>query len=222
MFLLMDTRSLRCHYKVNNMCEPKATKKGFTLMEVMVALGMFALISVAVGWILIHSVRSTNIIWEQLATQNDGRAAVQQFVDDVRRAETSSIGSYPIAAASSTAFVFYANVDDDIGREKVRFWIDGTDLKKGVINPSGNPLNYNGEEFVITIAESVVNITKNISLFEYYNETYPVTSTPLIVPDDLTDIRVVRMQLELEKDPTATPVPLHVEAVVSIRNLKSN
>ncbi len=191
-------------------------------MEVMVAIGMFAIISVAVGWILIHSVRSTDIIWEQLATQNDGRAAVQQFVDDVRRAETSSIGSYPISDASSTSFVFYANVDNDNSREKVRFWIDGTDLKKGVIQPSGNPLNYDGEESVITIAESVVNIAKGIALFEYYDNTYPVTSTPLTVPDALTDIRIIRMQLELEKDPTATPVPLHVEAVVNIRNLKDN
>ncbi|OIO19289.1 MAG: hypothetical protein CO029_01165 [Candidatus Magasanikbacteria bacterium CG_4_9_14_0_2_um_filter_41_10] len=198
------------------------SKKGFTLMEVMVAIGMFAIISVAVGWILIHSVRSTDIIWEQLATQNDGRAAVQQFVDDVRRAETSSIGSYPISDASSTSFVFYANVDNDNSREKVRFWIDGTDLKKGVIQPSGNPLNYDGEESVITIAESVVNIAKGIALFEYYDNTYPVTSTPLTVPDALTDIRIIRMQLELEKDPTATPVPLHVEAVVNIRNLKDN
>ena len=197
-------------------------KKGFTLVEALVALSMFSIISMAVAWILIQSVRSTNVIWEQLATQNDGRAAVQQVVDDVRRAETSSIGSYPIASASSTAFVFYANVDDDIGREKVRFFIDGTDLKKGVIHPSGNPLNYNGTESIIIIAESVVNIAKNIPLFEYYDETYPVTSTPLIVPNNLTDIRVVRMQLELEKDPTATPVPLHVEAVVNIRNLKSN
>ena len=185
-------------------------KKGFTLVEALVALSMFSIISMAVAWILIQSVRSTNVIWEQLATQNDGRA------------ETSSIGSYPIASASSTAFVFYANVDDDIGREKVRFFIDGTDLKKGVIHPSGNPLNYNGTESIIIIAESVVNIAKNIPLFEYYDETYPVTSTPLIVPNNLTDIRVVRMQLELEKDPTATPVPLHVEAVVNIRNLKSN
>jgi len=197
-------------------------KKGFTLMEAMVAIGMFAIISLAVAWILIRSVRSTNIIWEQLATQNDGRAAVQQFVDDVRRAETSSIGSYPISDASSTSFIFYANVDDDSGREKVRFWIDGTDLKNGVIQSSGNPLKSDGEESVVTIAESVVNIAKGIPLFEYYDSTYPVTSTPLTVPDDLTDIRVIRMQLELEKDPTATPVPLHVEAVVNIRNLKDN
>lgn len=191
-------------------------------MEIMVALSIFALISVAVGWIFTRSIRSTDVIWTQLATQNDGRAAIEQFVDDVRRAEISSIGSYPIAAASSTEFVFYANIDNDSSREKVRFFLDGTDLKKGVVKPSGEPLNYDGEESVVTVAEAVVNTTHSIPLFEYYDETYPVTSTPLTMPDQLTDIRIVRMQLELEKDPTKTPVPLHVESVASIRNLKSN
>jgi len=191
-------------------------------MEVLVALGIFALISVAVGWIFTTSLRSTNTIWEQLATQNDGRAALQQFVDDVRRAETSSIGSYPIASATTTEFTFYANIDNDSSREKVRFFLDGTDLKKGVVKPSGEPLNYDGAESIVTVAEAVVNTSHGIPLFEYYDDTYPVTSTPLTMPDELTDIRAVRIQLELEKDPDKTPVPLHVESVVSIRNLKDN
>jgi len=207
---------------VNNMSKFFQHKKGFTLMEVLVALGIFALISVAVGWIFTTSLRSTNTIWEQLATQNDGRAALQQFVDDVRRAETSSIGSYPIASATTTEFTFYANIDNDSSREKVRFFLDGTDLKKGVVKPSGEPLNYDGAESIVTVAEAVVNTSHGIPLFEYYDDTYPVTSTPLTMPDELTDIRAVRIQLELEKDPDKTPVPLHVESVVSIRNLKDN
>ncbi len=195
---------------------------GFTLVEVMVALGMFAWISVAVGWFVIQSLRSNTIIWDQLESQNDGRAVLEQFVDDVRRAESSSIGGYPIADASTSSFTFFANIDSDIGRERVRFFLDGTDIKKGVIQPSGNPLNYNGTEEIVTIANYVVNTIVDVDLFEFYDETYPVTTTPLIVPDNLTDIRVVRIQVELEKDPDKTPVPLHVETVASIRNLKSN
>jgi prepilin-type N-terminal cleavage/methylation domain-containing protein len=197
-------------------------KRGFTLVEMLVALGMFALISVAVGDIVIRSLRSNDVIWEQLKTQNDGRAVLEQFVDDVRRAEPSSIGGYPIADASSSTFTFFANIDSDIGRERVRFFLDGTDVKKGVIEPSGDPLGYDGAENIVTVATDAVNIAKGVPLFEYYDETYPVTSTPLIVPENLTDIRLVRVQLELEKDPNETPVPLHVETIASVRNLKSN
>ncbi len=197
-------------------------KSGFTLVEVLVALSMFAMISVAVGWFVIQSLRSTDIIWDQLDSQNDGRAILEQFVDDVRRAEPSSVGGYPIESASSSEFIFFANIDNDIGRERVRIFLDGTNIKKGVVQPSGDPLGYAGEETFVTVATYAVNTAVGTPLFEYYDETYPVTSTPLTVPDDLTDIRIVRMQIELEKDPDKTPVPLHVEAVAGIRNLKQN
>lgn len=202
--------------------QKKHNKRGFTLVEALVALAMFSLISLAVGWFVIQSLRSNDVIWEQLKTQNDGRAVVEQFVDDVRRAEPSSIGSYPIEDATTSTFTFFANIDSDIGRERIRFFLDGTDVKKGVIQPAGSPINYDGSETIVTIATDVVNLTKGADLFEYYDETYPVTTTPLTVPDQLTDIRAVRIQLELEKDPNETPVPLHVEATASIRNLKSN
>ena len=196
--------------------------RGFTLIEVLVALAMFALIAVAVGDLVIRSLRSNDVIWEQLETQHDGRAVLEQVVDDVRRAEPSSIGSYPIADATSSTLTFFANVDSDIGRERVRFFLDGTDVKKGVVQPSGNPINYSGEESIIVVATDVVNTSSNIPLFEYYDESYPVTTTPLTVPDELTDIRAVRVQLEIDSDPNASPVALHVETVVSVRNLKSN
>jgi len=197
-------------------------KKAFTLLEMLVALGIFAIISTIVVWIMITSFRSNAIIWEQLKTQNEGRRALQEVIDDVRRAEESSIGSYTVDSASEYEFSFFANIDDDSLREKVRFFIDGTTLKKGVTNVEGNPLNYNGEENIVEIAHDAVNIAKNAPLFLYYDQDYSGTENALDFPVNITDIRVVRIQLELEKDPTATPVPLHVEGVVSIRNLKGN
>lgn len=203
-------------------CSAQHSKDAFTLIEVLVALGVFSLLSLSIAWIVITSLHSNAIIWEQLQTQHDGRAVLEQFVDDVRRAEESSIGGYPIASATTTEFVFYANIDDDTGRERVRIFLDGTEVKKGIVEPSGNPLGYTGTESIVTIATDVVNTSHDVPLFEYYDETYPVTTTPLVMPNALTDIRAVRMQLELEKDPNATPVPLHVETVASIRNLKAN
>lgn len=202
---------------------PSSNKQGFTLIEILVAMGISALLGLSVAWILIGSLRSNTIIWKQLSAQNDGRKAIQQVVDDVRRAETSSIGAYPIASASSTAFTIYANIDEDSLRERVRFWLDGINLKKGVIKPSGNPLVYNANnESVVTIATSIVNIAKGVPLFLYYDENYTGTEAALTDPLDTTAIRAVRIQFEIEENPEETPVPLHIEALVQIRNLKTN
>ncbi|MBT6819264.1 MAG: hypothetical protein HOA57_02700, partial [Candidatus Magasanikbacteria bacterium] len=46
--------------------------------------------------------------------------------------------------------------------------------------------------------------------------------TALITPADVASLRIVKVQLEIEKDPDKTPIPLHVESMASVRNLKTN
>ncbi len=197
-------------------------KQGFTLIELLVALGIFVMIAMAASWIMIYGLRHNRIIWDQLQTQTDGRRVLQDVVDDVRQAEESSLGGYPLITATDNELSFYANIDDDSWRERVRFWLEGTTVKRGVIKPAGNPLNYSQIENIVEIAHEVVNLSQGTPLFLYYDESYTGTEASLEQPVVITDIRAVRVQLELERDPMASPVPLLVESLVEIRNLKTN
>jgi len=199
------------------------SQKGFTLLELVVAIGIFLLLGVGFASILVVSLRTNDIVWNQLESQNDARHVLQEVVDDVRRAESSSIGSYAIVTSTAYEFAFYANVDSDSLREEVRFWLDGDILKKGVTKPAGNPLVYNAaNEEVRELAHSVVNITEGVNLFEYFDETYEGVGSGLVDPIDMTAIRSVRVSLEIEKDPDKSPEPFHAETFVQIRNLKTN
>jgi hypothetical protein len=191
-------------------------------MEILIALGIFLLLVIPISEMLIHSFQYNAIIWEQLKTQNDGRRAIREAVDVVRKAEQSSLGAYSIAAASNYDLTVYSNADKDSYREKVRLWLDNTTLKKNIIKPSGNPLSYSGAGATTELAHDVVNIAKSIPLFTYYDENFTGAQAGLVAPIDVTKIRMIKIDLELEKDPTETPVPLRVESAVSIRNLKTN
>src|SRR3989338_884188 len=141
---------------------------GITLIEVLVSLGIFSLLALSVAWILINSIRHNAILWEQLQTQNDGRRVLREVVDVARRAETSSIGSYPLVTTTAYELSLYANIDRDSFRERVRFFADtaSNTLRMGVIKPSGNPLTYNSANEIITvIAQSVVNDDLNRPIF---------------------------------------------------------
>ncbi len=198
-------------------------KKGFTLLELLVALGIFSLIIGSVSWLMVDTFRNNRIVWKQLERQNDGRKVLQQVMDALRRAEISSTGAYAIELASENEIRFYANMDDDGYKEKVRFFLQGTDFQKGITKPSGNPLAYNSaNEEIITLAHNVTNIARGFPVFTYYDQNYTGVETALVQPVIVTEVRVVRVFLELEDDPDKTPVALSVESVAQIRNLKSN
>lgn len=193
------------------------------MLEAVVALGIFALIITSVSYLIIDGLRYNGIIWNQLQGQTDIRNVLQEVVNDVRRAEQSSTGAYSIESVGQNDLRFYANIDTDGYKEKVHFWLDGTNLKKGVTKPGGTPLTYNpANEQVVIIARDVTNIASNQPLFKYYNESYTGSGDPLTQPVTATDVHVIRVYLEIEKDPGKSPVPVRGESVVQVRNLKTN
>lgn len=197
--------------------------KGFTLMELLIAIGIFSLVITGSTWFVIHGLRYNNIIWEQLAVQNEGRRAVQNFVDDIRRSEESSLGAYSLAKTDEYEIIFYANIDEDNAKERIHYWLDNGTLKRGITNPTGNPLSYpTADENIVDISHSVVNFQKNVPMFLYFDENYTGAESALTEPVTVIEVRLVKIQLELEKDPNKTPVPLHVESLGQIRNLKMN
>ena len=195
--------------------------KGLTLLEVIVAIGIFSLIVGAIMQIFLFSWRNNAIVWEQLATQNEGRKVIQDFSNELREASASSIGSYPIESASGAAIVFFSNIDSDSLVERIRYFTSGTTLKKGVIKPASSPLAYiTSTETITDVAHDVANGTSTI--FSYYNENFSGAQSPLSSPVTIAQIRMVKISLRLEEDPNLSPVPFYIESKVAIRNLKNN
>lgn len=199
------------------------SRQGMTLVEVIVGLAAFGILVIGAAAIIITAFRSQRVVWDQLGAQADGRKILEEVVNDARRADLSSIGAYPIVTATTNTLTFYANVDADGLRERVRYWLTGRVFKKGVIKPTGNPLQYvTTTEQVVDVATNIVNQSQGNPVFLYYDAAYTGTSTPLTQPVSTTLIRLIRVKLDIEKDPNFSPVPLHVESVVGVRSLKTN
>lgn len=200
----------------------KINNQGMTLLETLVAMGIFIMMIASVVEIMLWGNHGKDVVFEQLSTQNEGRQVVQDFVNDLRRANVSSIGSYPIELAQSQQIIFYSNIDSDSWRERVRYFLSGNTLKRGIIKPSGTPLVYN------SAAESVVDIVHDVAnsstpIFYYYDQNYSgVSSTAMTYPIKISAIRMVGIKLMLEEKPNVAPVPFNIEAKTEIRNLKSN
>lgn len=196
-------------------------KRGLSLIETMVAVGIFVLIMSGMIGMISFGFRSRDVTWEQMLTQSEGRRVVQDFVNELRSANQSSIGAYPIEKAEANQLVFFSNIDSDSYRERIRYFLSGTDFKKGVTKPSGNPLKYNtSTESIIVIAHDVVN--SSTPVFKYFTQSFSGSQSAMSSPVTTTLVRVVEVTLTMEENPRLSPAPFVVQAKAQIRNLKSN
>ncbi len=190
------------------------------MIEILVAIGIFAFLVGAVTALFLSSFRSKDIIFEQLLTQNQGRKVVQDFINEIRSAAYSAVGAYPLVEASSTEIIFYTNQGKSAVR-RVRYFLSNKTLYRGIIEPIGNPPSYPANsEVTSTVAESINNGAS--TLFNYYDQNYSGSQNPMIAPVDITAVRIVEIKFQLERNPNLSPTALNMQAQAEIRNLKSN
>ncbi|OIO20202.1 MAG: hypothetical protein COY69_02630 [Candidatus Magasanikbacteria bacterium CG_4_10_14_0_8_um_filter_32_14] len=205
------------------------TKKAFTLIELIIVIFIMLILITGTVQLFIFGNRSISIMWDQLAAQNQANFAINRFIDYTRTAEVSSIGGYPLEVADPYELVFYANVDTDSLIEKVRFYLNtsSNNLKQAITKPgmSSGKLSYDtalgATEIISELAENVSNFVLNKPIFLYYNQYYNGSGDPL-VNYSISDVRMITLQLELERDFTKSPVPLTVQSTILVRSLHNN
>lgn len=194
---------------------------GFGLVEIIIVIGISAIVFMGVFNFGQGIFSFNSSAQKSLGAQAGARRVLKTFTKELRSASPSSLGAYPIVLASTSALTFFSNIDSDIYKEQIRYFLQGRVLKKGVVKPSGSPLTYNmANEQVYTMIEDIQNGATPI--FEYFDSTYAGTSTPLTQPVAPTSVRLIRITVKIEKDPNKSQGPLIAETQVFLRNLKDN
>lgn len=197
----------------------KNKKRGFTLVETLFGVAIFVLV---VGVLTLFSRNIwlyNSFIGIELNNTNIGKQAIKTMTAEIRTASAANTGAYAIGAASTTSFTFYSDIYDNGLKEKVRYFLNGTTLQKGVVKPTGSPMSYNGASEVITTLVS--NVT-NSSIFDYYDKNYDGTTAALGAPVDISAVRLVKITITIDLNTNNSPAPATFSTQVSLRNLKDN
>ena len=107
--------------------------KGITLMEVILAVAIFVLATFMIAIFIIQNFQAQNFSMEQSLAIGEARRGVETMVKELRETLPGDTGAYPIESANDQQLIFYADYDRDDAIEKVRYWLDDTEFKKGVI-----------------------------------------------------------------------------------------
>lgn len=197
------------------------TKKGMTAVEIIVSVSIFIMIFLIISNFNRDIFFLNSNLQSNMNAQFYARKVIRTIVMQLRSASPSSLGSYPIAQAGTSSLIFYSNIDGDAYKERIRYFLQGTDFKIGIIKPSGSPLTYNpAQETVTTLIRDVAPTTTPI--FDYYAETYAGTSTALTLPIDILSIRLIRATLTIDQDVKRLPSAVTATSQVMLRNLKGN
>lgn len=200
----------------------KKSTRGFTLIEFLVGSFILVLIGVAMLTFQRYVFSTNTLLTRSLSLQGEARRSLVRMSAEIRTASPSSTGGYALEQTGTSTFIFYSNVDSDQYMERVRYFLSGTTLRRGIVKPSGSPLTYNtANETFTNLAHGIYNASST-PVFQYYDSNYYGTTTALSQPITVSVVRLVQLTLHIDTDPDQPPEPLELTTQISMRNLKDN
>jgi len=195
---------------------------GFTLIEILVVSVVIVILGGAILGLNIMIGQTQTTAFRSFTTVDQTNASVSSIVKEIRTAQYGDNGAYPIEYADTQNIIFYSDIDVDGDSEKVSYFMEGTELKKSVTEPSGIPPQYIPEnETTRVIASNVRN--GGAPIFYYFNEDYPADSqnNPMSYPASIAQVHLVEIMLRVNQiDNPNTDYILN--SATEIRLLKNN
>lgn len=154
---------------------------------------------------------------------DQANSSLNQMVREMRSMSPSENGSYPLVLADDQSIEFYGDYDHDDVVEKIRYSIEGTNLVKGIVEPTGSPAVYSDtSEKTKIITDNVTNGAN--ALFTYFNKDWPadVVNNPMTSSLRISDTRIIRITISVNANNNRPGQVYNLESYVNIRTLKDN
>lgn len=193
----------------------------------MIAVFIFALIAAGVSLFMVYYLRSYSFSFDEHQAITQAQTGITTMIREIREARNGDNGAWPIINADDNQFTFYSDVTNDGRTDQVRYFLNGTTLQKGVIEPTQVPVTYPAGNETIRDVASYVDISTG-PLFTYYNGSWPGDSVnnPLPLAQRQLNTRYVNLHLNIDlsliPNTTTKIQPFELTSGVQIRSMKDN
>lgn len=196
--------------------------RGMTLVEVMVSIFIMLVAMEGFTILFLRSWQTNGFILETGLASAAASRAVNTAVSELRKVRQGDNGDYPIEAADDFDLTAYIDIDGDGATERVHYFLDNGEFKRGVREPSATqPVTYAIGDGTVQILASAIANEPTEPIFTYYNEDYPgdTVNNPLGTPIAVRDARLAKVRLVINIDPNNAPEDTNIESFVEFRNL---
>jgi len=201
------------------------TKRGFTLIEMLVTIAIFGSVMVITSNLLLTIFSNSTTSPNALNAVDQAEGATSNFVNQIRDAAYGNDGSSPLGEASTTEIIFFSPYGSSGSTtvDRIRYFLASSTLYEGITVPSGSPASYNLANEKVSAILPHVSGNGTSTVFFYYGGTYAGTSSPLSQPVNVNQVTYVGMTLavQLQEVIGATTTSV-ISTGATIRNLKTN
>lgn len=207
---------------MKSMAKKSGCCSGMTVIEMLVAIGIFTLGIAGFTLLFIKAWQSNAYTLEMGQSSLMVSEGVSKMVNYIRGARQGDDGSYPVKSAADNDLVIFSDYNKDGVTERLHFYKSGQNILMGVTPPTGGmPKTYPaGDQRIVALAGSIVNAA-DAPIFLYFNKNYPgdTVNNPLATPAGVSDIRLVKIHLYVNIDPSRAPDNIEMQNFVEMRNL---
>ncbi|MCX6718962.1 MAG: prepilin-type N-terminal cleavage/methylation domain-containing protein [Candidatus Taylorbacteria bacterium] len=196
--------------------------KGMTLVEMLVAIAIFMVIMIVVSVFEVNVFSYRKIASDSYTTAQDAQTILRTMTKEIRIMSPGGDGSYALQTAATNTVMFFADINGDGGKERVKYTFSGTSILRAITSPSGSsPVYLNSNTSTSTIIVNVRNGTST-PVFEYFDSNYDGNDSPLAQPVTTTAVRLIKLNITLDVDIKQSPMSRTYSTQVTLRNLKDN
>lgn len=199
------------------------TECGFTLIEVLIAIFIFSLISVGIVMTVSNLFSAATKQGGLLADQDQARKLIFQVTNELRNAAAGANGAYQLESAGNQQLIFFTNTNQSsVITERVRYYLQNGKVYKGITKYSGGAYNTSTERTIL-MQNNIASSTA--PLFYYYGGNYTGSSTQsaLSQPVSVADVKYIRMSIQiLNKAGVKNQNYYSVNGGAAIRSVKNN
>ncbi len=189
---------------------------GMTFIEAMVWIALLVSAMTAIASTVLYFYRTNAYSLEQSTAVTSAQRGLDSMVRTIREAAFSSEGAFPIVSVAPDDFTFYADVDSDSQLERVHYYLNGTTMMRGILNPTGNPPDYIGAETPEVVADYVRNTSLGIPTFQYFDALGAAIASSTSA---YTAVRFVKVTLAVNVNTVTLPNQLNLYSSAALRNL---
>lgn len=185
---------------------------GFTLIEMVVVIGLVAILSAVVSTMLVASLSSYRTKRQSVDLEDKASAVLRDFEKSTRAAS-----KIVMAEPDQLTFLRYFDLTS-ASPTQVRYFMDGDQFKIGLTQPSGiapaivYPIQNEKIDLIVD------NVTNGTTLFKYYNSNGGLIPGPV----EIATVRMIEINIALDKDPNKPPTEITETTKVNLRNMKDN